>query len=58
MQITVVSTPSAEAGNACYPANRPPLRAGSLIKLPLGAVRLRIGCFPVIGDTPDAQKWK
>lgn len=25
--------------------------------IPLGCARLRISCFPVIGDAPDAQEW-
>lgn len=33
-----------------------PLETVTLV--PLGCARLRIGCFPVVRDTPDAREWK
>ncbi len=39
MNVDVVQCPPPNRSNVSYPANRPPLQANSLSKLPLGAVR-------------------
>ncbi len=43
------------------PLQRSPIRSTEAVEeirlIPLGAARLRIGMFPVIGDGPDAHDW-